>query len=161
MIASETGALGAGSSSAESRSNVAPIVTVVGEEVRSATVGEPMTLVATVTDDDLPRVRRAPPPSPKEPDSEEPPKLSSRQLRPPTRITVGKRLGLHLSWFVFRGGGEASFDPPQVKVWEDTRTGANSPWAPLWSPPEVPEDGREDLRDADQHEADAEQRQRR
>ena len=33
------------------------------------------------------------------------------------------------------------FDPPQVKVWEDTRTGMNSPWAPLWEPPPVPEDG--------------------
>ena len=41
-----------------------------------------------------------------------------------------------------RRGGEVSFDPPQVKVWEDTRTGANSPWAPLWFPPEPPEDGR-------------------
>ena len=142
VIASETGALGAGSSSAESRSNVAPIVTVVGAEARSATVGQPLTLVATVADDDLPRVRRASTPSSEEPPSEEPPKLSSRQLRPPTRITVGKRVGLHLSWFVFRGAGEVSFDPPQVKVWEDTRTGANSPWAPLWSPPEVPEDGR-------------------
>ena len=35
-----------------------------------------------------------------------------------------------------------TFDPPQVKVWEDTRTGANSPWSPLWVPPELPEDGR-------------------
>ena len=30
----------------------------------------------------------------------------------------------------------------QVKVWEDTRTGANSPWAPLWTPPPVPPDGK-------------------
>jgi hypothetical protein len=35
-----------------------------------------------------------------------------------------------------------AFDPPQVKTWEDTRSGANSPWAPLWEPPPVPEDGR-------------------
>jgi hypothetical protein len=34
------------------------------------------------------------------------------------------------------------FDPAQVKVWEDTRTGANSPWAPLWTPPPVPADGK-------------------
>ncbi len=142
VIASETGALGPGSSSAESRSNVAPIVTVVGAEARSATVGQPLRLVATVTDDDLPRVRRRPTPSSEEPPSEDPPKLSSAQLRPPTRITVGKRSGLHLSWFVFRGSGEVSFDPPQVKVWEDTRAGANSPWSPLWSPPDVPEGGR-------------------
>ena len=152
VIASETGALGAGSSSPESRANVAPVVTVLGDEVRRTMVGQPLTLVATVADDGLPRVRRRSTPPAEEPPSEEPPaegapaeeppKLTARQLRPPTRITVNKRLGLHLSWFVFRGAGEVSFDPPQVKVWEDTRTGANSPWAPLWAPPEVPEDGR-------------------
>ncbi len=26
--------------------------------------------------------------------------------------------------------------------WEDTRTGANSPWAPIWAPPEMPADGK-------------------
>jgi len=138
VIASETGALGPGSSSPESRANVPPVVTVIGETVRSATVGQPLTLVATVTDDGLPRVRR----QRSTPPSDEPPTLSARQLRPPTRITVNKRVGLHLSWFVFRGDGGVSFDPPQVKVWEDTRTGANSPWAPLWAPPEVPKEGR-------------------
>ena len=156
VIASETGAFGAGSSSPETRSNVAPVVTVLGDPIRSATVGQPVTLVATVADDGLPRVRRrsTPPaeeppseePPAEEPPAEEPPKLTARQLRPPTRITVNKRLGLHLSWFVFRGAGEVSFDPLQVKVWEDTRTGENSPWAPLWVPPEVPDDGRWEVR---------------
>jgi hypothetical protein len=61
---------------------------------------------------------------------------------PPSRVTVGKVTGLHLSWFVYRGTGKVSFDPPQIKVWEDTRTGANSPWAPLWTPPELPADGK-------------------
>lgn len=136
VIASETGALGPGASTPESRANVAPVVTVVGEEIR-ATVGQPVTLIATVTDDGLPEVRRRTAAAP-----ETPPTLSARQLRPPTRITVNKRVGLHLSWFVFRGDGGVSFDPPQVKVWEDTRTGANSPWAPLWAPPEVPKEGR-------------------
>jgi hypothetical protein len=60
---------------------------------------------------------------------------------PPSRLTVGKRVGLHLSWFVYRGDGQVRFDPAQVKVWEDTRTGANSPWAPLWTPPALPKDG--------------------
>ena len=145
VIASETGALSAGFSTPGSRANVPPVVTVIGDEVRTATVGQPVTLVATVTDDGLPRVRRRPTPPSEEP-SEGPPKLSPRQLRPPSRITVNKRVGLHLSWFVFRGEGEVSFDPLQVKVWEDTRTGANSPWAPLWAPPEVPEDGRWEVR---------------
>jgi hypothetical protein len=35
-----------------------------------------------------------------------------------------------------------TFDPPQIKPWEDTRAGANSPWAPLWAPPPMPADGR-------------------
>ena len=79
-----------------------------------------------------------------EAEREGPPRLSSAQLRPPTRITVNKIVWHHVAWFVYRGdgGGTASFDPPQVKTWEDTRTGANSPWAPLWAPPELPEDGR-------------------
>jgi hypothetical protein len=33
-------------------------------------------------------------------------------------------------------------DPPQIKVWEDTRTGTNSPWAPLFVVPEPPPDGK-------------------
>ena len=35
-----------------------------------------------------------------------------------------------------------TFDPPQVKAWEDTRAGANSPWAPLWVAPTLPADGK-------------------
>ena len=34
------------------------------------------------------------------------------------------------------------YEPPQAKVWEDTRTGANSPWAPAWVNPVLPEDGK-------------------
>jgi plastocyanin len=66
---------------------------------------------------------------------------------PPTRITVGKNLGLHTSWFLYRGpaGGTVTFDPPQVKAWEDTRAGANSPWAPLWSAPHLSPDGKEEV----------------
>jgi hypothetical protein len=64
---------------------------------------------------------------------------------PPTRVTVGKNLGLHVSWFVYRGAGKVTFDPPQVKVWEDTRAGANSPWAPLWQAPPVPADGKQEV----------------
>jgi hypothetical protein len=65
---------------------------------------------------------------------------------PPTRITVGKNLGLHTSCFVYRGAGKVTFDPPQVKPWEDTRAGANSPWAPLWAAPKLPADGKETVR---------------
>ncbi|MEE2847071.1 MAG: hypothetical protein VX956_11385 [Gemmatimonadota bacterium] len=145
VIASETGALGIGASNAEIRANTPPILMVEGESVRRVGVGEKLTLVATITDDGMEAAMRrqqaratAAAASPRE----GPPKLSGRQLNPPIRITVDKRVGLHLSWFVFRGEGDVSFHPYQVKTWEDTRFGANSPWAPLWTAPEIPEGGR-------------------
>jgi hypothetical protein len=52
--ASETGALGAGSSSPEIRANKPPIVKVVGEKTLRAKVGEPLTLTSVVTDDGIP-----------------------------------------------------------------------------------------------------------
>jgi hypothetical protein len=65
---------------------------------------------------------------------------------PPARVTVGKNVGLHLSWFVYRGAGAVTFDPEQIVAWEDTRTGANSPWAPVWTAPELPADGKAPVR---------------
>ncbi|MCB1670503.1 MAG: hypothetical protein KDI29_05250 [Pseudomonadales bacterium] len=67
--------------------------------------------------------------------------LTQRQLRPPIRATVGKVNGLYFSWNKYRGPGQVKFNKPQVKVWEDTRTSANSPWGALFLAPEVPEDG--------------------
>jgi len=64
------------------------------------------------------------------------------ELAPPARVTVGKVTGLHLSWFVYRGAGKVVMDPEQVKPWEDTRANMNSPWAPNWTPPVMPRDGR-------------------
>ena len=55
-------------------------------------------------------------------------------------MTVNKVNGLFYSWNKWRGPGDVTFDPPQVKVWEDTRTSANSPWGALWLPPPIPED---------------------
>ena len=133
-IMSETGALGAGASSPEIRADKPPAIAIVGPRTLAAKVGEPIPLTAVVTDDGVPRRRGGPPPG-----RGAPPGLV---LRPPVRITVGKALGLHLSWFVYRGAGAVTFDPRQIKTWEDTRSGANSPWAPLWSPPPVPADGR-------------------
>ncbi len=222
VISSETGALGAGSSSPESRMNVPPVVRIVGDRELTARVGQPLTLVAEVTDDDLPRRRGAAAAaraaaaaeasddaspsddaaadaslsadatddaspsddaaadaslsadatddaSPSddavtddattdeaatdEAEEDTGPKLSSSAMRPPSRVTVGKRTGLHLSWFVYRGpesvdleDANVTFRPLQVKVWEDTRTAMNSPWAPLWSAPDVPEDGMYEVR---------------
>lgn len=133
VIASETGSLGAGTSSPESRANVPPVVSVIGDDIRVISVGEPLTFVTNVMDDGLPETRRGA--TITEAD------LKRRMLQPPSRITVGKVNGLFLSWNKYRGPGEVIFDPPMPKPWEDTRTSANSPWGALWLPPEVPEDG--------------------
>ena len=147
--ASETGALGAGTSSPEVRANKAPVIKLDGERQRTVKVGQPLSLVAWVTDDGVPKrrgqggvvgsstnARRG---------SEEFARLFGTRnpaMIPPSRATVGKVVGLHLSWFVYRGAGTVAFDPPQIEAWEDTRTGANSPWAPLWTPPDSPSDGK-------------------
>jgi hypothetical protein len=62
--------------------------------------------------------------------------------RPPSAITVGSQTGLRHSCFVYRGAGRVTFTPRQAKVWEDTRAGANSPWAPRWMAPAIPPDGK-------------------
>ena len=142
VIASETGSLGAGTSSPESRANIAPVLTVLGDRVgdeivRTARVGEPLVLNAHIEDDGLPNARATNGSARKRSAQAE----MERWLRPPGKVTVGKTNGLFLSWNVYRGDAPVAFDPPQAKPWEDTRTSANSPWGALWTPPPVPEDG--------------------
>jgi hypothetical protein len=151
--ASETGALGAGTSSPEVRGNKPPSVHIQEMNARGVKVGLPITLVSEVKDDGIPKRRAAgvagaavggpgrPGAVAATTQSENAPR-PNRAMQPPTRITVGKTVGLHLSWFMYRGPGKVTFTPEQIKVWEDTRTGANSPWAPLWVAPELPADGR-------------------
>ena len=144
--ASETGALGAGSSSPEIRANKPPTIEIQGRKALTVKVGEAVTLTAVVNDDGIPKRRGA--------------GLSgaavntagsrnvtattipNRAMQPPARVTVGKNVGLHTSWFVYRGKGAVTFSPDQIMSWEDTRAGANSPWAPVWAPPEMPADGK-------------------
>ena len=147
VIASETGALGIGASDAETRANQPPTIEVEGPTEIRARVGQPITLVVRMDDDGLEEAvqrskRRDEQRAQRIAEAEGPPRLSQQQLRPPVRITVDKAVWHHVAWFVYRGEGEVTFDPPQVKTWEDTRSGANSPWAPLWNAPPVPEDGR-------------------
>jgi hypothetical protein len=141
--ASETGALGAGTSSPEIRSNKPPAIKLDGMKTRTVKVGQPVTLAAWVTDDGIPKPRSVGPDSTtntfRRAEGEQR-RITDPAYLPPRQSTVGKRLGLHLSWFVYRGAGAVGFDPPQIKVWEDTRTGSNSPWAPLWRRPELPAD---------------------
>jgi hypothetical protein len=147
--ASETGALGAGTSSPEVRGNHPPSVHIQEVKARTVKIGESLTVVSDVKDDGIPK-RRQPSPALLAAAAQRlaaDPVLAAQvrnpAMSPPSRITVGKNLGLHVSWFVYRGpvGGKATFDPPQVKAWEDTRAGANSPWAPVWAAPKIPDDG--------------------
>jgi hypothetical protein len=147
--ASETGALGAGTSSPEVRGNHPPSVHIQEVKARTVKIGESLTVVSDVKDDGIPK-RRQPSPALLAAAAQRlaaDPALAAQvrnpAMSPPSRITVGKNLGLHVSWFVYRGpvGGKATFDPPQVKAWEDTRAGANSPWAPVWTAPKIPDDG--------------------
>jgi hypothetical protein len=178
--ASETGALGAGTSSPKVRANTAPIVKVDGEHTRTAKVGQRLTITTLVTDDGVPRAfteaeltaalaararaasaaaaastpgegagRGAPAagsggaaPASAPPSGAAAAARFNPALQPPTRVTVGKNLGLHLSWFVYRGAGKVHFSPDQIKPWEDTRAGANSPWAPVWFAPPIPADNK-------------------
>ena len=113
--ASEQGAIGAGTSNAVVRANLAPVVEVEGEVNRSVRVGQPLTLVAVASDDGVPRTtqRRRSRPGP---DGTPPTKPG---WSPPRQITVGSARGLRLSWYVYRGAGKVSFSPLQAKVWED------------------------------------------
>lgn len=135
VIASETGSLGAGTSSPESRANTPPTTNILGDEFRSARIGEPITLTTHVEDDGLPE---------KEGESTtSEARLKRRMLNPPRRVTVNKVNGLFLALNKYRGpiGGAVIVDPPLPKPWEDSRTSANSPWGALWLPPPFPEGG--------------------
>jgi|SRR6478736_4331408 plastocyanin len=157
--ASENGALGAGVSSPAIRANIAPDLTIDTGD-RRAQIGQPLTLVAVAKDDGVPRPRYGP-------DSRDAERTAAARAkatnstpvvvprgtmafdpaaqRPPSAITVGSQTGLRHSCFVYRGAGRVSFTPRQAKTWEDTRAGANSPWAPRWMAPAVPADGKYQL----------------
>jgi hypothetical protein len=152
VMASETGALGAGVSSPEVRRNKAPVVEAVGDSVRTAKVGVPLTLYVHVTDDGIPRPRFR--------DSSGGTAVAGGgggrrgggggagataadpRMRPPRQITVGSATGLWVSLLQYRGKGNITFSPDQIKAWEDTRAGANSQWAPHFVAPPPPADGK-------------------
>ena len=140
--ASEQGALGAGSSDPVVRANKAPELRLDGNERLTTQVDEPVVLVAVASDDGIPKTRSR--------NSSRPStgtySTAHPEWTPPRRITVGSATGLRLSWYVYRGSGTVSFDPLQTKVWEDTRDGANSPWANRWVTPPTPPGGRYEVR---------------
>jgi hypothetical protein len=155
--ASEQGAIGAGVSSPAIRANVAPELTIDTGE-RRAQVRQPLTLIAFAKDDGVPRPRfgpdsreseaiararaRATNTTPAAPVPRGTMTFDPAAQRPPSAITVGSQTGLRHSCFVYRGAGRVSFSPRQHKVWEDTRAGADSPWAPRWFAPAIPAEGK-------------------
>ncbi len=153
VIMSETGALGAGTSDATLRANIPPSVELIGDNIRTARVGEAITVQARIADDGVPepynpmgflRLVGGAAAAFANPDM-----IRQRMMMtPPPRPTVTKHNGLFLSWNVYRAPETEArvqdvvhFYPPQTKPWEDTRPSANSPWSWLWVPPELPEDG--------------------
>jgi hypothetical protein len=129
VISTEIGGDG-GSLRDELRSNVPPDLKVEGDTRRSATVGEPLTLIALASDPDNLPARRG--------GSAQP-----AAYRPPSSIIPSNGPGLRLSWIVYRGKAAAvTFSPEQMKTWTDTRAYANSPWSPPYIIPEPPPGGK-------------------
>jgi hypothetical protein len=154
----DTGASGM-SSSPITRANKPPVIEIEGAKARTVKVGQPLVLVARVTDDGVPRATTE-----EQARNRERQRVSSTTQEasrtgaasasdetsqpvdiwrvPPSQGSVRKSNGLHLSWFHYRGPAGVHFEPAQIKTWEDLRVGANSPWAPVWFAPPLPADGR-------------------
>ncbi|HET9219197.1 MAG TPA: hypothetical protein VFR18_19590 [Terriglobia bacterium] len=120
VMAANFGAGGQTGTMPDLAGNVAPVLKLEGERTRRVRVGEPVALVAVATDDGKPRVRQ----------------MQNFGMR----TVPNSATGLRLVWFKYRGAGDVTFDPPQFSAWEDTRNGANSPWAPGWRTPPIPTD---------------------
>jgi hypothetical protein len=108
--------------------NTAPVLTVHGDRTRRVKAGQPLALSAVATDDGKPKVRPMP------------------AIVGANRMLPNSANGLRVAWFIYRGAGAVTFDPPQFTVWEDTRDGANSPWAAGWRPPVLPPGNQWDVR---------------
>jgi hypothetical protein len=134
VLTSETGAIGAGVSSPEIRSNQPPVLEAAGDRNRTVKVGEVLTLSAHVTDDGIPKPR----PRGAFLDRGRNDDVKDMRLVPPRQVTVGSATGLWVACYIYRGAGKIALTPDQPKTWEDTRAGANSQWAP----PPAPADGK-------------------
>jgi hypothetical protein len=133
-ILSETGALGAGTSSPEVRADKPPIIKLEGTTTRTVKAGEPLSLSATVTTA-YRKHAGLPSPAPQRrrglSASARPRGTGAERGRdpafiPPSRVTVTKTVGLH-----FFGSSTAErarrTSNRRRSRWADTRTGANSP----------------------------------
>ena len=128
VVQANFGAGGAAGTTPELPDNESPTLEVEGAAERTVRAGEPLSLAAVSTDDGKPRAR---------------PLRYGVRSGLPRPITTDSATGHRLSWFVYRGpGAGVMFDPPQIKVWEDTRDNENSPWSLGFRTPDPPEDGR-------------------
>ncbi len=137
------------------RANKPPVLEVQGPRRIEVRVGQAVPLSLSVRDDGIPRARALGAGAAVEnrgsalavgAQASQAAQIEAartrRLMQPPARVTVGKNVGLHVSWYVYRGPNAVTFDQDQIAAWEDTRTGGNSPWAPHWVAPELPADGR-------------------
>ncbi len=119
----------------EWRDNQFPTLDLAVDQPRRVRVGEPLRLVAFASDDGIPSGTYEPPAV--EPGQPHP------AYRPPNQIVPGNPPGLRFAWIVYRGdASKVTFYPEQLKMWQDTRVYANSPWSFPYLIPPVPEDGR-------------------
>jgi hypothetical protein len=105
--------------------NKPPEITLEGAAERHVKVGEPLSLVVRVRDDEFPaKIRPAPQPH-----------VGSG---PPGRMSS---VGVRVSWIQYRGGpATAKFSPAQSLIYSDPRSPL-SPWAPGWIPPPLAANG--------------------
>lgn len=127
VMAANFGAGGQTGTMPDLAGNVAPILKLEGERTRRVKVGEPVLLTAIATDDGKPRTR-------------------AMAAGTSNRTVPNSATGLRLVWLKYRGSGDVAFDPPQFSAWEDTRAGANSPWALGWRTPPIPPDNKWETR---------------
>ena len=122
----------------EWRTNEFPSLSLAVDQPRTVRVGQPLRLVTFVSDDGEPAGNYRPPqPEPGRPHP---------AYTPPRQIVPGNPPGVRFAWVVYRGdASRVTFDPPQLKMWQDTRVYSNSPWSPPYILPEVPPDGRWDV----------------
>ncbi len=119
----------------EWRDNKFPTLDLAVDQPRRVRVGEPLRLVAFASDDGIPSGTYEPPAV--EPGKPHP------AYRAPRQIVPGNPPGLRFAWIVYRGdAAKVRFYPEQLKMWQDTRVYANSPWSFPYLIPPVPEDGR-------------------
>ena len=124
--------------------NKAPSITVEGDNHRNARVGQAVTILATVTDDGIPRVSANRPPNRRPPI----PSICGEDTSPQNCGAPNEGagalfsvMGLRMGCFVYRGPSEpVSLEPPQPKMWEDHRGG--SAWATGYVLPPFPKDGK-------------------